>query len=108
MVGLNLLKEGNRSAAVNDTAFHTVHRIFSYNMPRFFQTDPAKLRRIGCKGIKRNSDPRINHAADIVSVFIYNTNRVCRTHIKNKKRRRIFRNPCHRSDNKVPPTTRRW
>ena len=52
---------------------NTFCSILSNHMLRCFNTDSTQLRCMSCQRIQRNSDSRINHASDIILIFINHT-----------------------------------
>ena len=81
--------------AVNHTAFHAFNGIFSNDALRCFNTDSAKLRSTGCKGIQGHSHSGKNHASHIMLLLIYHAYRTCSSHINNCQWKRIFMNSCN-------------
>ena len=77
-------------SAVYGAALHALHRIFPDDMLRGLQADAAQLRCVRGEGIKGYPDPRIDHPADVILIFIDHADCIRSPHVEDQKWNGIF------------------
>ena len=73
-----------------DTALHTIDGICANDLFRRFQTNLGQLGSPVDKGIQRNFNARQDHAADVIFLLIYHTDRRRSSHIDQNDRRTVI------------------